>query len=397
MFTYLILEAGALLVGVLAGLWALWRIVDMPVLRQRLRNAWLPLSLLGLALMTGLYAHKTTWPQLVMPPWMNSLGPHQDPPWLPLANVGQFFRHFDAFEEVADIGRDPAAVPPSLDRPGGATVRFELNIREVIAEVAPGVYANFWTYDGQVPGPLLRVKVHDTVELSLTNHPSSLHPHSIDLHAVSGPGGGGTLSRVAPGETRRFRFKALNPGLYVYHCASMNAGLHETHGQYGLILVEPEAGLSRVDRTYYLVQGELYAAGETGQKGLTRFDSHAFLDGRPRYVTLNGRVEKAPRMRARTGERIRLLVGNGGVNLASAFHVIGEIFDVVYPEAAIGSAPLRNVQTTVVPPGGATIVEFTVDVPGTYLAVDHALARMNKGAWAAIEVTGPPRPDLFAP
>ncbi|MDG1950900.1 MAG: nitrite reductase, copper-containing, partial [bacterium] len=200
-----------------------------------------------------------------------------------------------------------------------------------------------------------------------------------------------------PGETRTVEWLAKHPGLYVYHCATANISTHNAHGQYGMILVEPQSGLEPVDKEFYLMQGELYTIGGIGKTGLVAFDSQALLDGNPTYITFNGRLEEAPRMQAEVGDRIRMYVGNGGLNLISSFHVIGEIFDVVYPEAAMGenSQILENVQTTAVLPGGATIVEFTVDVPGNYTIVDHALARMNKGAWAVLEVTGKENPEIY--
>ncbi len=223
--------------------------------------------------------------------------------------------------------------------------------------------------------------------------------HSIDLHAVTGPGGGATLSRVEPGETKTFTWKALQPGLYMYHCATPNVRTHNSHGQYGLILVEPKEGLPAVDKEFYLVQGELYTKGAIGKKGLTIFDGNALLDGLPNYVTFNGRIETDghSRMKVQTGDTVRIFVGNGGVNLISSFHPIGEIWDTVYIEGGIGGHPLKNIQTTAVLPGGTAIVEFTAEVPGNIVLVDHALARMNKGAWAIIEVEGEPRPDIYAP
>jgi nitrite reductase (NO-forming) len=272
-----------------------------------------------------------------------------------------------------------------------------MDVREVISEIAPDIYFNYWTYDNQVPGPMLRVKQGDVIELTLTNHPSSLHAHNIDLHAVTGPGGGAVYTNIEPGETKTFRWKALNPGLYIYHCAMPNVSAHNSHGQYGLILVEPEGGLPLVDKEFYVVQGEFYTRGDLGKRGLTAFDAEALLDSHPNYVVFNGKTESIPRMTAKVGDRIRMYVGNGGVNLISSFHVIGEIFDRVYPEGAMGatSTIFENVQTTVVLPGGSTIVEFTVDVPGKFLLVDHALARMNKGAWAVLEVAGEKQPDIF--
>lgn len=395
MFMYLILVFVAWITGSLAVGFILWRLFASSETRSHFLALKWPLIFLAGAFLLGAYANKTSLPHFAMPPWMHSFGPHQEPPWLPISNVFLFFGNLDSFEHIKDIGRDPNEVPLSIERSSGELVKLSLNVKEVISEVAPDIYVNYWTFNGQVPGPLLRVKQDDMVELSLSNDKTSLHPHSIDLHAVTGPGGGSSLTSVQPGETKAFRFRALKPGLYIYHCASLNVSLHMTHGMYGLILVEPREGLPKVDKEFYLVQGELYTTGGLGEKGLTRFDTQAFLDGRPNYVTFNGRVEIDSRMKIHTGDRVRLFVGNGGVNLISSFHVIGEIFDTVYPEGAISSAPLKNVQTTAVLPGGSAIVEFTAEVPGTLVAVDHALARMNKGAWASIVTEGEPRPDIF--
>lgn len=345
-----------------------------------------------------MWADKTYSPHFAMPAFMHVYHPGGNLPDLPFKNVLVFIRNFGAFEYVEDIGADPTDVPPPITRDTEETVKISLTAQEVIAEVADGVYFNYWTFDKQVPGPMLRVREGDTVEMTITNHPSSLHAHNIDLHAVTGPGGGATLSRVEPGETKVFTWKALQPGLYIYHCATPNVSTHNSHGQYGLILVEPAEGMPEVDREFYVVQGELYTKGAIGKKGLTIFDGNALLDGLPNYVTFNGRIETDghPRMTVRTGERVRIFVGNGGVNLISSFHPIGEIWDTVYAEGGIGAEPHKNIQTTAVLPGGAAIVEFTAEVPGDIVLVDHALARMNKGAWAIIRVEGEPRPDIYS-
>ena len=178
-------------------------------------------------------------------------------------------------------------------------MRFSRKTKEVKSEIAPGIYFNYWTYNSMVPGPMLRIKEGDTVEVTLTNDSSSLHPHNIDLHAVTGPGGGAVLTNVAPGESKTFKWKALNPGLFIYHCATPNVSTHNSHGQYGLIFVEPKEGLAKVDKEFYVVQGELYTMGDLGKKGLVPFDSEALLDGIPNYVTFNGRLEGTPRMQAK--------------------------------------------------------------------------------------------------
>lgn len=326
---------------------------------------------------------------------LRTYGP-ADGPTLPLRNIFAFFNHLDQYERVADISRSPLDVPPPITRTE-STVSINLTAKEVLSEVAPGVMLNYWTFDGTVPGPMLRIREGDTVDLTLHNDPSSLHMHSIDLHAVTGPGGGATITDVAPGQSKTLTFKALNPGLYVYHCAHPNVANHMAHGMYGLILVEPEGGLPPVDRELYVMQGEFYTAGARGTKGLQVIDAGKMLDGNPEYIVFNGRVGSIAKeeVRINQGETVRMYVGNGGVNLISSFHLIGEIFDTVYPEAQMGGSNFHNVQTTIVPAGGATITEFTAEVPGTYVLVDHALARMDKGAWGTISIQGEAVPSIF--
>jgi len=282
-------------------------------------------------------------------------------------------------------------VPPPITRKKPAKVIVTVEVREVTKRLADGVEYVFWTFGGDVPGSFIRVREGDQVEFHLNNHQNNKMPHNIDLHAVTGPGGGAASSFTAPGHSSQFSFKALNPGLYLYHCATAPVGMHVGNGMYGLILVEPKEGLPPADREYYVMQGEFYTTGKYGDEGLQGFDMNKATDERPTYVVFNGAVgslvgDKA--LTAKIGEKIRLFVGNGGPNLACSFHVIGEILDTVYPEA--GTQPTHNVQTTVIPPGGSAIVEFKVEVPGTYILVDHALFRaFNKGALGMLRVDGP--------
>ncbi|MEK7063345.1 MAG: copper-containing nitrite reductase [Patescibacteria group bacterium] len=326
---------------------------------------------------------------------LTTFGP-SDGPALPFSNVLQFFKNFGKFERVVDIARDPADVPPAVVHAEDGVVDIRITAKEVVGEMADGVTFNYWTFDGTVPGPFLRVKEGDTVRLTLRNDPTSLHHHSIDLHAVTGPGGGAAATIVAPGEEKTITFKALNPGIYVYHCAHPNVASHMAHGMYGLILVEPAAGLPPVDKEFYVMQGEFYSSGSLGRKGLQLFDSQAMLDGQPQYVVFNGRTGAiSDNMSAEVGDTVRIYVGNGGVNLISSFHVIGEIFDRVYREGDLVSAPAKSVQTTLVPAGGAAAVEFKVDYPGNYILVDHALSRLDRGAWGVLKVVGDADPAIF--
>jgi nitrite reductase (NO-forming) len=363
-------------------------------LHSRLTAVFLFLFLLGIFLF--FYVPFGLPDKMAYPFNLKTYGP-ADGPWLPLASVIAFFQHIDQFERVTDIARNPADMPhsPTLPGPDGI-VDLNLTAREVIAETAPGVTVNYWTFDGTVPGPMLRVREGDRVRVTLTNDPTSLHPHSIDLHAVTGPGGGAVATDVLPGQSKSFIFTAQNPGLFVYHCASPNAANHMAHGMYGMILVEPSGGLPPVDREFYVMEGELYTAGKMGSKGLQVLDATKLLSGDPEYYLLNGRVGGVNgKMEAKTGERVRLYFGNGGVNAVSSLHLIGEVFDTVYPEASMGGALFHNVQTTLVPAGGATITEFGLEVPGRYTLVDHALARIDRGAWGTLEVTGEPKPGVF--
>ena len=305
-----------------------------------------------------------------------------------------------ALPEVKAILASAPRVPPPVDRVGNARVIVELETTEVKGTLADGVQYTFWTFGGTVPGPFVRVRVGDVVQIRLKNGATSLHPHSIDLHAATGPGGGAAVTQLGPGQEGAFEFRALNPGLYVYHCATPSVPEHIANGMYGLILVEPEKGLPRVDREYYVMQGEFYTRGKTLAPGLQALDPAKLTAERPEYVVFNGKMGSLlgeGAVKAKVGETVRLYVGNGGPNLISSFHVIGEIFDTVYAEAALGgSAPMRNVQTTLVPAGGAAIVELKVQVPGRFLLVDHSIVRaMEKGALGALEVAGPEQPAIF--
>ncbi|NBX46736.1 MAG: nitrite reductase, copper-containing [Chloroflexi bacterium] len=281
--------------------------------------------------------------------------------------------------------------------PGGrCRPKVDLETREVSALLADGITYTYWTFNGTVPGPMIRVRQGDTVELTLRNSAQSLATHSIDLHAVTGQGGGAAFTQIAPGTEATFKFKALNPGVYVFHCATPMVAHHISNGMYGLIVVEPPGGLAPVDREYYIMEGDIYLNGNRAQPGHQEFAVEKMLDETPTYVVFNGSVGSLTgknALKAKAGERIRIFFGVGGPNLTSSFHVIGEIFDRVYAEGA--SEFNTNVQTTMVPAGGATVVEFTTEVPGTLTIVDHSLGRLEKGAAGQIVVEGDPRPEIF--
>ena len=301
-------------------------------------------------------------------------------------------------EPIHAILTSPPLVPPAITRKTPAKVIVDLEVREVVKEIAEGVKYTFWTFGGTVPGSFIRVRQGDTVEFHLKNHPDSKMPHNIDLHAVTGPGGGAASSFTAPGHASQFTFKALNAGLYVYHCATAPVGMHVANGMYGLILVEPPQGMPIVDKEYYVMQGDFYTVGKYREKGIQPFDMQKAIDENPTYVLFNGSEgallgDKA--LKANVGDTVRLYVGNGGPNLVSSFHVIGEIFDRVYDQASLTAPPLTDVQTTLVPPGGATMVEFNLEVPGRYILVDHALSRLQRGLAGYLYAEGDPNLEVF--
>lgn len=285
-----------------------------------------------------------------------------------------------------------------INRDHSETVKVSLESKAVIGLMAEGVAFEYWTYNGTVPGPMIRVRQGDTVELTLKNSLDSPVSHSIDLHAATGPGGGGKVTQTAPGDTSIFRFKVLNPGVYIYHCATPMIPYHIGHGMYGLIVVEPPEGWPKVDQEYYVVQGDFYLAGDPAVPGLHDAVVDKMLKEEPDYVVFNGAVgalSKDHALKAKVGETARIFFGAAGPNTTSSFHVIGEIFERVYPEGA--SEPVSNVQSTMVPAGGAAIVDFKIDVPGTYILVDHSLGRLPKGAAGYLEVEGAENPEIFEP
>lgn len=298
---------------------------------------------------------------------------------------------------AVSVAANPSAVPAAIGSRAPKTLKYRMETVELPGKLDDGTSFTYWTFDRQVPGPMLRARVGDTVELTLANARDSKMIHSIDLHSVTGGHGGGEHTQVAPGQEKTIAFKALNPGLYVYHCATPLVPQHIAAGMYGMILVEPEGGLTKVDREYYVMQGEMYTGRPHGAKVHQEADLEKMANELPDYYVFNGAVgalSKTHTLQAKVGETVRIFFGVGGPNKISSFHVIGEIFDTVYSEGSF-SGLKHDVQTTLVAPGGATIVEIKVQHPGSYLLVDHALSRAGKGAVGVLEVTGEPVPGVY--
>ncbi|MEO5690265.1 MAG: copper-containing nitrite reductase [Burkholderiaceae bacterium] len=301
-------------------------------------------------------------------------------------------------QPIRAVLTSPPNVPPPTGRNYPAKVIVELEVIEKEMPISEGVNYTFWTFGGTTPGSFIRVRQGDTVEFHLKNNPANKMPHNIDLHGVTGPGGGAASSFTAPGHESKFTFKALNEGIFVYHCATAPVGMHIANGMYGLMLVEPPQGLPKVDHEYYVMQGDFYTQGKYREKGNQAFDMEKAIDERPTYVLFNGSEgsltgDKA--LKAKVNESVRLFVGNGGPNLVSSFHVIGAIFDEVRFEG--GTNVQKNVQTTLIPSGGAMIAKFRTHVPGSYVLVDHSIFRaFNKGALAILKVDGPEDKSIYS-
>jgi len=298
----------------------------------------------------------------------------------------------------ADISREATDLPPPIARRDPQTVRVDLLSVEVEGRLAEGTTFGYWTFNGKVPGPFIRVRVGDTIDIHLKNSADSAMIHSVDFHAATGPGGGAAALQVDPGKEKSMTWKALVPGLYVYHCATPMVAEHIANGMYGLILVEPEGGLPKVDHEFYVMQGEIYTDQPFGQHGSQEFSVEKLLNERPEYFVFNGAVgalSKLHPLQAKVGETVRIFFGVGGPSFTSSFHVIGEIFDKVYMLGGLESQPVQGIQTVTVAPGGAVVVEFKLDVPGNYTLVDHALARAERGLIGVLHVEGPPNPEIY--
>ena len=297
-------------------------------------------------------------------------------------------------------------VPSAAGRGEQAIVEVGFDIVEGIKTITPdGIQYETWGFrlrgDESVltgtPGPIIRARVGDVVRFTLTNPATNKMPHNVDFHAVTGHGGGAKDLTVAPGQTAAIEARMLYPGMFMYHCAFGDVPLHISQGMYGGILVDPEQPLPPVERELYVVQSEFYTGPETD--GIVTTDRQAITDEDPEYVVFNGAVgaltgDNAPSMRV--GETMRIYFVNAGLNLDSNFHPIGSHWDKVWEDGGLLNPPLRGLQTTLVPAGGGTIVEFIAQVPMTVVLVDHALARaFDKGAVGQIVITGDPNPEIY--
>jgi len=305
--------------------------------------------------------------------------------------------------DVDRIAADPTDVPDPVDWSSPKHHDIELEVKELTAEIEPGVTFDFMTFGGRVPGPMYRIRQGDTVSFTLKNAPDSVHQHNVDMHAIYGTGGGNVATTANPGESASESFTAMYPGAFIYHCAVPNLDMHISSGMFGMIVSEPKDGMEPVDREFYLGQHEVYTDQPAGTKGHMGFDYHAMMAENPTYVLFNG--AKYPftpdvygPIPAKVGETVRVFMVTGGPNLTSSFHPIGNVWSKAWPQGSLASQPMQYVQTQSVPPGSTFVGEMELPVPETIKLVDHALSRVaHKGNLAEIEVSGPAKPEIFNP
>ena len=286
---------------------------------------------------------------------------------------------------------DPALPPLTSERVHELT----LTVREVALEVAPGVWQKRWTYNGSPVGPTLHGRIGDTFVVTLVNDGSM--GHSIDFHAGSlAPAG--PMRTIQPGEQLTYRFTATKAGIWMYHCSTMPMTAHIAAGMAGAVVIEPD-GLPTVDRSYVLVQSEVYLQTRAyDAASATEVDDvRAGAAGQPDYVVLNGVAngyDSAP-LTARAGERVRFWVLDAGPNRAASFHVVGAQFDTVYAEGgyllqhgrdAFGNAGAGS-QALGLEPAQGGFVETVFPEAGQYPFVSHVMADAERGAHGIVQVT----------
>lgn len=286
-----------------------------------------------------------------------------------------------------DVQSDPAAPAPVRYDPTapkalpGTTHDIDLVIQEREMTVAPGFVQKVWTFGGTVPGPVIRVRVGDTVRIHLKNPATSALPHSIDFHA-SQVAWNDEMTSINPGEEKLYEWHADYAGVWMYHCGTAPALHHISNGMYGMVIVEPKEGLPEVDHEVALVQSEWYLGP---QRDLTSLKKASAGAPAPDYVVFNGVANqyKDEPIAVGTGKRVRVFVLNAGPNVDSSFHVVGTIFDTVIKEGVTlgrDNPGHYGAQAVDLAPAQGAIIEFTTAEDGLYPIVTHAFNFVGRGA-----------------
>ena len=286
-----------------------------------------------------------------------------------------------------EIAADPNAPPPAVHDPVAPELRegtvheLDLEMTERVMTVAEGYQQAVWTFGDTVPGPVLRVKVGDTIRVTLTNPADNQLAHSMDFHS-SMVAWNDEMTSINPGETKVYEWQAVHAGVFMYHCGTTPTLHHIANGMYGMVIVEPTEGLDPVEHEFALVQSEWYL-GEQGQ--VTDLTKAAAAAADPEFVVFNGVASQyvdAP-IEVPTGERVRVYVLNAGPNVDSSFHVVGTIFDRVVKEGMeleVGNAGNWGAQAMDLSPAQGGFVEFTLAEDGLYPLVTHAFNYVGRGA-----------------
>ncbi len=289
-------------------------------------------------------------------------------------------------------------VPPPIARQEPAIVKVNLTATHKMMPLSSSQNYMFWTFNDHVPGPFIRARLGDWLEVHISNTDTSGMPHNVDFHAATGPGGGANLLTVSPGQQHTAWLRLLHPGLFMYHCAVPPMIDHIGNGMYGLILVEPTNGLPHADREFYIMQSEFYTKDASPDAKMLEYSHEKALAENPRFVVFNGQAGALmfqDGLHVNTGERVRIYFGNAGPDLISSFHIIGTVMDEVYRDGSLSGAPARGLQTTLVTPGAAAVIEFSPLVPGVYTFLDHSAAHSEKGAMGDLNVSGPAKADVY--
>ena len=300
--------------------------------------------------------------------------------------------------ERVDFGVTKTAVTPVYDasvRPASraAIKEFRIPMTHDTVEISKGVKYVGWTFGGTVPGPVIRVRQGDLVRINLVNEAVGV-PHSIDFHASKIPMDH-AMKSIAPGDSLSFEFEATTAGVFMVHCGTPPVLMHIAQGMYLPIIVDPRDGWpTKADKEFVLIQSDFYPKGSVVDSTVKEGDWDAMQDAAPKYVVFNGRAfqyKDAP-LQVDEGDVVRLFVMNAGPNIRSDFHVVGNIFDRVYPGGNVDQV-IEGVQTYMVPTGGGAVfeMEFAQGYSGTgnYAFVTHAFADANKGAVGVIQVGKP--------
>lgn len=295
-----------------------------------------------------------------------------------------------------DISRRADDLPGPLEGGIPKTVKVKLIAREITGVIDPKSKRTFryFTFNGQVPGPFIRVVEGDTLDVTLVNPETNTETHTADFHAVIGYKGGGAKLMAPPGESRRSSFLMTRPGLYVYHCVGdgtvHDVCHHINNGMYGMILVEPRDPdnefrkllLTPNIKEFYVMQSEFHVNSEIPGN----MDEEKGLREQPDFVVFNGRVQSLidHPLRSTLGDDVIIYFGNAGPNKISSFHIVGGIFETVWREGVLASPPIKYVQTTAVPAGCAAVIQVKSEKSssevGSYLLIDHSVFRVAKGA-----------------